>query len=463
MLCSCPSGISREVAKLMSAMWVLSTCGILLCLPCHGQQNAPTPQPVEVSGPTKVTLGNIAELNIPAGFHFADAQNARALLEKDRKGVPKGLLGRLRSDAGGWEIRLSFDETGYVKGETADLANDEAILKSLAEHSASTSRSAGKLSWKLKPQYNPQEQTLEWATLAETGAGDGSETTVTVQLLARRGVLRATAVCKGFADLEELRQLLVKGISFKEAQRYADFQQGDPCATGGLGTLVAYNNFENEPGWEGLSKAMAMGIWGGVAVLALGGTFALALMFKRARRREPARPDSQAPVNVLSTTEAKASTSAAGAKPVLPVATKPTFQPAPAPAVGRKNAVLAKKIINDSNSRKKRAFDYNRYFADLMSTVSSHGPAMEAASANGYSLDRNGNPVPIANGNGNSSTPDGSFNVNSEMISHQTTLIEEQRRLIQEQTKLIEEKSKLIAEKNQLLKMQSELIESKLL
>ena len=145
------------------------------------------------------------------------------------------------------------------------------------------------------------------------------------------------------------------------------------------------------------------------------------------------------------------------------VATKPKLKSAPAPAAPRKNAVLAKKISNDANFRKKRAFDYNRYFADLMSTVSGHGPAMDAASANGYSLDRNGNPVAAANGNGNSSTPDGSFNVNSEMIGHQTTLIEEQRRLIQEQTKLIEEKSRLIAEKNQLLKMQSEFIESKLL
>jgi hypothetical protein len=98
-----------------------------------------------------------------------------------------------------------------------------------------------------------------------------------------------------------------------------------------------------------------------------------------------------------------------------------------------------------------------------MSTVSGHGPAMEAGSTNTYALDRNGNPVAATNGNSTSLNPEGSFNVNSEMIAHQTTLIEEQRRLIQEQTKLIEEKSRLIAEKNQLLKMQSEFIESKLL
>jgi hypothetical protein len=117
-------------------------------------------------------------------------------------------------------------------------------------------------------------------------------------------------------------------------------------------------------------------------------------------------------------------------------------------------------LLNGRHSNRRKIFDYNRYFADLMSTVSGHAGSLDVPGAVV-------NPIPSAPpqsiANGGYHPVNGASRANSELIASQTAFIEEQRRLIQEQTRVIEEKTKLIAEKNQLLKMQTELLESKLL
>lgn len=116
------------------------------------------------------------------------------------------------------------------------------------------------------------------------------------------------------------------------------------------------------------------------------------------------------------------------------------------------------RLLNGHASRRRKIFDYNRYFADLMSTVSGHTGALEGAGALALP-----NAAPQVVNSGAIQPSNAAFQANSELIASQTAFIEEQRRLIQEQTRVIEEKTRLIAEKNQLLKMQTEMIESKLL
>ena len=93
-------------------------------------------------------------------------------LETNGKLVPEGLLGLLRQYPNGWEILLSFDDAGYVKGNAAELTDAQAMLKTLSEHSNSKSRTPSKFTWELKPQYDAKEQILEWAIRAK----DNSET-----------------------------------------------------------------------------------------------------------------------------------------------------------------------------------------------------------------------------------------------------------------------------------------------
>ncbi len=446
---------------------VLSTFAILLSPSGYAQQNSatvPSEQAQPVTGPADACLGEVAHLKVPAGYSFYDPKNA--IILRESLGMVKGLVGFLKSEAGGWEVLLQFDNTGYVK---TDAENPAEVTKALSTLAPPPNLKSSK--WHAAPDYNPGEHALDYAISLEAAAGANSSSKIqyTAQLLGRGGVLNVIATCdKGF-DRDALRDLLVKGITFNAGQRYADFHQGDPLSTLALTGLVGYGApLEAQPAKGILDAAATHAVWvavGGVVVILVVACF---VVFGRARRRVPKGHSIRAQTDFKPASVAVTSTSTKTSPPDLESA-RPTITPkapnlksipAQPPATPRKNAVLAKKLSADS-LRKKRAFDYNRYFADLMSTVSTHGPTMEAAAANGFTLDRNGSTPP--GGSNIASSAEGAFTTNTDLIAHQTTLIEEQRRLILEQSKLIEEKSKLIAEKNHLLKLQAELIENKML
>lgn len=115
-------------------------------------------------------------------------------------------------------------------------------------------------------------------------------------------------------------------------------------------------------------------------------------------------------------------------------------------------------------ARRKKIFDYHRFYTDTVMKLSSSGYTAEVTPRNGHT---NGH------SDGHSSAPAmevqpasyGAMNqaiVQShlDLIANQKTLIEEQKRLVQEQTKLIEEKNKFIQEQNELLERQSAMIGS---
>jgi hypothetical protein len=274
---------------------------------------------------------------------------------------------------------------------------------------------------------------------------------------------------QGFTDLAPLKQL-VKGVSFKEGERYADFQKGDKLCSMSMSELITFSS-ETEPvaqaaGNAGLNLLTDFkAVWIGLALLGIAG-MGIRVLAKKLRRlrslRQAARPVffEAAPAQTVTGT---ASATPAPAVHGSASAFRPKAQPSEAPAQA-KTAVSPSSVNHRRQaSQRRKMFDYNRYFADLMSTVS-HYAASEPHHTNGASLDVTKVAPPAAPAsNGNSHAPAAVFHANSDLIANQTTFIEEQRRLMQEQTRLIEEKSKLIAEKNQLLKLQSELIENKLL
>ena len=130
--------------------------------------------------------------------------------------------------------------------------------------------------------------------------------------------------------------------------------------------------------------------------------------------------------------------------------------------------------------RRRRIFDYHRFYVDTVMKLSSSGYTAEVRGgehANGHS---NGHANGHSNGNGhtnghsNGSATEGqspSYAVmnqaiaqaHMDLIANQKELIEEQKHLLIQQAKLIEEKSKLIAEKSQLLDRQTELFERDIL
>ena len=98
-------------------------------------------------------------------------------------------------------------------------------------------------------------------------------------------------------------------------------------------------------------------------------------------------------------------------------------------------------------TQKRKMFDYQKYYADLLLQVSDG--TSTPASRQAPKRVKAAPPVPAPQ--------NGSLTAHLSLIDSQMKLIEEQQRLIREQAKLIDEKTRVIQEKNQVLEKQVEL------
>ena len=449
--------------RTLAILWLWLIQMVLPSQLCMGDQLslAPNPEPVDwVSGPAKASLGAFAEIEIPRGYRFADATGARVLLERMKNPVPKNLVGILAPYSGSSWVILEFSEAGYVKAEDVDRLDAAEVLKAMwtrverqnEERTRNGLMPITLVDWELKPVYDPAEHALEWALRAESQSG--TVVNHTVLLLGRSGALSAIAVrpYHGSADLTQLKQLM-KGITFKEGERYADYQDGDKIATTSLAKLITGDDSlagskdavvrlsESEP-VEGKGSWASFVVFGCVVGCAGVGAALLGRKLRRMKKHAVSQSIAQ-PAGTDATPSVEAGSEVGGPKPK----TEPVGGPA--------EALRNKRRF----TRRRKVFDYHKFYTDMVLQVSHTSEA--ETSAPGWSPYDAGRVIYVLSQDGGASqaVP----GANSDLISNQKSLIEEQKRLIQEQTKLIEEKTKLIKEKNQLLDRQAELIESHIL
>jgi len=425
-------------------------------LPCHGQ-DAPAPlyaQPVQwVVGPAQANLGDIAEIKVPAGFKFTDAQGAAGILSRAQKNV----LGVLTPEAGGWLVVFEYSDIGHVKDPDKQVLEAESILKTVraqVERQVDNSLRQGKapitgLAWAMQPIYNAESHVLEWAIAADSGPGSAANINHTVRMLGRHGVLDAIAVFPGSSGLAAIPlNDLVKTIAFKSGESYADYQEGDKVCPLGLAQLIASDTAANPTG-NAPSRSVASSpmFWAGLLGAGTGVAIVWVLLSNKSRRHKTRLATSRS-VESASHATVAGSTGNGSNHP------EPTLKTKPVNNNGNGNR---------RGSRRRKSVDYTRYFMDLRSSVSDHSVYLETDVPNGYQIEpvsADVQAVPATNG---APHAEKAAHANAEMIAHQRNLIEEQQRLIHEQTKLIEEKSRLVAEKNQLLARQAELLDERLL
>jgi uncharacterized membrane-anchored protein len=403
-----------------------------------------TQEPDWITGPAKADLADSASIEVPESYRFTGPQGARLLLQRMRNPVPVNLAGIVAPSSGKWWVVLAFADVGYMKGvNQASHIDSAAILQAVREQvppqNAMRMRQGvppiTSVDWAIEPVLDTNRCSLEWALRAETRTEKvvnlRSETTSqlvinhTIRLIGRRLVLDATAVQPDQGDhvILPLKEL-VDHISFKQGERYSDFQNGDKIAKIRLEQLIIGEERKKEP-----SAYTVAGIWIGSILLA-GGlvTVGVLLIRHQIRRQKMSRafPDYEEhghPLTHLISASGNGSN-------------------------------------NHNGSRRKRMFNYQKFYSDMMLEVSA-GARLGGAAANGKHVSRvpNGRiSPPPAERNGNDSLA----RANSELIANQINLIEEQKRLLQEQAKLIEEKRKLIEQKNQILEKQAELLETDL-
>jgi hypothetical protein len=415
-----------------------------------GLQNLPATPTEWVPAPKQVNLDKVVRLRIPDGYKFASESGARSFLQDANTPAPAGLIGVLAPTSRGPYVVLAYQQTGFINSPKAVTLPADTLLARIQKEVPTRT-----LTWDIAPSYNSEENYLESA-LRLTDATP-AKVYHTIHWLTRNGVLTATAIYpKGASSPVIALKLALTSDSFRDGERYHDHQITDRAAKTGLDSLVVQNatsEFTTASSGDSTGSSrnpVLIGSVVGVLFCGLAGGGLVALRRYRQRSIAPAPlmvAEQHVPTRstiISSHLETNGHTAQHNSKPKLETSLS---------GLKRNGAKAGNNQLVNGDQRK-RMFDYNRYFSDLMNAVSS-SVHLEPSNINGHTLDANSinGDVDLAH----------AAAANLEVLNHQKLLIEEQKRLITEQSRLIEEKSQLIAEKNRLLKMQAEWMENKLM
>lgn len=422
---------------------------------CRGQQLSLTPvmpsQEIRwIVGPKKASLGTLADIDVPQGYRLTGEAGARTLLQRMKNPLPDGLVGILAPDSGKWWVVLTFTDVGYVKNADKERIDPASVLKAVqkrseqqnAERAAQSMPSIVSVEWEQPPAYNADSHSLQWALRAETPSAKVINNTAL--LLGRRGVLEIITVqpYPAAADAIPLERL-VKCITIKDGQRYADYERGDRVADVTLAQLIVDNK-----GPAGKGSLMA-GFGGGLVVwiysgLAGGAVLAGGMFLYQKRRRRVRNAVYANGTQTLATARAPSGNGHGNGS---------------ASVGARREAGKGEAPDNRDKLRRKKVFDYSKFYTHVVMELSSRSNAGVGPAPNGRSLSNLPaavNAGPVNAGSINQAIASATL----DLIASQKNLIDEQKHLMQQQTRLIEERRKLIEEQNALLKRQAEMIEN---
>ena len=415
-----------------------------------------------VIGPRKASLGTLANIDVPQGYRLTDEAGARVLLGRMKNPVPDGLIGILAPENGKWWAVLTYTDVGYVKNADKERLDPAAILTAIQKQSQKQNSerkeqgiaSIVSVNWERPPVYDAVRYSLEWAVRAETPSS--KVLNHTVLLLGRRGVLEIITVQPYDVSSDSVPlQQLIKNITFKDGQRYIDYQEGDKIADVNLAQIIVDNKQPADGRKLMASSGGGIVVWiysglAGSAVIVVG-----MLVYQKRRQRM-----------VRSATYVKEGHAIAAAKAVTGNGHGNGHGNGSSSTVARPDIQRGGTTPdNRGKLRRKKVFDYSKFYTHVVMELSSKSNTMAGSMLNG-----NGN----GNGNGKTSnhtinhtngTDNGTANqtivdATLDLIASQKNLIDEQKHLMQQQTGLIEERRKLIEEQNALLKRQAEMIES---
>jgi uncharacterized membrane-anchored protein len=191
-------------------------------------------------------LGDIAQVKVPEGYVFANANDTRIIMEANQNPTNGKELGFIASADENWFAVFEFDDVGYVKDDDKDSLDAGALLDSIKAGTEAGNKERQRrgwstmtiVGWEQPPHYNDITHNLEWAVKATSeGLPIVNHNT---RLLGRGGVMEVTLVTEPSelaATLPKFKTML-QGFEFKQGHRYAEFRAGDRTAAYGLTGLI---------------------------------------------------------------------------------------------------------------------------------------------------------------------------------------------------------------------------------
>ena len=205
----------------------------------------------------KIVLpGGQAALDVPDGYYFLDAADARYVLETLWENPPSPetlgmLFPRDKSPIDdSWGIEISFDPMGYVSDEDAAKTDYVELLATMKQDFLDGNDARVKdgyprielLGWAAEPRYDAAERKLYWAKTLHFEGEDGNTLNYNIRALGRKGVLVLNFIAGSdqLSQVEAAAPAVLKMISFTDGNRYTDFIPGtDTLAAVGIGGLIA--------------------------------------------------------------------------------------------------------------------------------------------------------------------------------------------------------------------------------
>jgi uncharacterized membrane-anchored protein len=206
----------------------------------------------------KITLpGNIATLDLPAGFRYLPPPDASRLLTEGW-GNPPGFetLGMIVPTAlnplsdEGWGVVVTYEKDGHVNDGDADSVKYDELLKSMQEGVKEGNEQRKEkgypamslVGWAETPHYDKASHKLYWAKELHTDGSNQNGLNYNIRVLGREGVLVLNAVA-GMPQISQIRsemRTVTAFTDFTAGNRYADFNdKTDKVAEYGIAALIA--------------------------------------------------------------------------------------------------------------------------------------------------------------------------------------------------------------------------------
>ena len=200
-----------------------------------------------LKGPGVGELGTTAQVQLPAGFVFADAHDTRILMTATHNPTTGREIGFVAPAGEDWFAVFEYDAVGYVKDDEKDSLDAVALLDSIKTGTEASNKERLKngwpplsiLGWETPPRYDEVTHNLEWAVRAQS---DGSPVVnYNTRILGRGGVMEVTLVTEQERLAETLPKFkaMLAGFDFNSGQKYSEFRAGDKTAAYGLAGLIA--------------------------------------------------------------------------------------------------------------------------------------------------------------------------------------------------------------------------------
>src|SRR5919106_1511655 len=121
-------------------------------------------------------LGDIAQVKVPEGYVFANANDTRLIMEANQNPTNGRELGFVAPANENWFAVFEFDDVGYVKDDEKDSLDANALLDSIKQGTEAGNHERLKRGWSIMtivgweqpPRYNELTHNLEWAGRAQS-------------------------------------------------------------------------------------------------------------------------------------------------------------------------------------------------------------------------------------------------------------------------------------------------------